>query len=75
MYREIAFQHLSSVHFKVFEKERDVKRKNCRGLLKGPFFTLANCCKCFGEIEHDEPPSTDEEGEDEQEITWEVSCC
>lgn len=58
-------------YFRVFEHERVVDRNSCRCRVNGPALRLEYCWRCFGDIEHEELPSTDEEGDDEYEfIVW-----
>ena len=52
-------------YFNVFEHERVVKRKKGKCFVNGPFFNVEKFCECFGEIEHDELPSIDDEGDEE----------
>jgi hypothetical protein len=62
-------------YFNVFEHDRDVNRKNCKCFVNTPFLLFEYCCKCFGDIEHDELPSIDDDGDVEHDICCSCCCC
>lgn len=62
---EDIFSEEKDDYFNVFEQERALKRRKGKCFVNGPRFDVEKFCECFGEIEHDELPSIDDDGDDE----------